>query len=149
VFAATYIATGETFAAGISLVYAVCFFVIAILSLRYGYSGWGRTDTRCAIAVVVAVGIWIVTKNPVLALVMSIVADFLGAIPTVKKVWFQPRTESRSAWTLAVFATMLNFGAVQTWGFSDVAFHGYLFFINGIIAWRSWMPGRPISARYS
>lgn len=138
--AASYIASGEGFAAGISVAYAVCFLAIAVLSIKYGYGKWERMDTYCFLATAAAALLWVATRNPVLTLAATVAIDFAGAYPTLKKSWADPGTESRTAWMLTVVATALNFAAVQEWGLADIVYNPYLLAINGAITYAIWRP---------
>lgn len=141
--AASYIASGEGFAAGLSVAYALCFLVIAVISLRKGYSQWSRLDTSCVVGVGVITLVWIISRDPFLTLAASIGTDLIGAIPTMSKARVEPASESRLAWTLTVVATLINFGAVSAWGASDVLYNVYLLFVNGWIAAATWLPVKP------
>ncbi len=140
--AASYIASGESFAAGLSVAYALAFFLIAILSIRYGYSEWERTDTYCLLALIGTIILWVVSRNPAAVLVATVTADFIGAVPTIKKVREDPGSESRTAWALTVFACVLNFAAVVEWGWEDLVYTPYLLAVNALIAYAIWFPKR-------
>lgn len=146
VLAASYIASGEVFAAGLSVAYALMFAVIALLSIRYGYSKWERSDSFCVWAVGVTIVLWGISGSFFVALVASVVSDFIGAVPTIKKAIADPKSESRSAWALTVLACMLNIFAVRTWGVADAVYIPYLLFINGCIAFFLWFPRRRTTA---
>lgn len=135
---ASYIATGEIFPAGVGVAYTVTILAIAILSLRYGYGKWGRLDTICSIGAVVTIGLWIAFQDPLIVLIASIVTDFFGCIPTVRKVWEDPTSESRIAWAWTVLACIINFGAVEVWGLSSVLYLSYLLIVNSVIAYGIW-----------
>ena len=146
ILAASYIASGEVFAAGLSVAYALMFAVIALLSIRYGYSTWERSDTYCASAVLITIVLWGVSGSSLLALAASVVADFIGAIPTIKTAIIDPTSESRSAWALTVFACVLNILAVRTWGVADAVYIPYLIFVNGLITAILFLPRRKRTA---
>ena len=134
----SYIATGQTFSAGVGVAYTLTILAIAILSIRYGYGRWGRLDTICTIGAIATIGLWLIFNDPIVALIASIVTDAFGCMPTIKKVWQDPTSESRVAWAWTVVACVVNFGAVEAWGFSSVLYLSYLLIVNSVIAYGIW-----------
>lgn len=135
---ASYIATGEIFPAGVGIAYTLTIVVIAILSIRYGFGKWGRLDTICTFGAVVTMILWFLFKDPIVVLIASIITDAFGCVPTIKKVWQDPTSESRIAWAGTVVACVVNFGAVEVWGIASVLYLSYLLIANSIITYGIW-----------
>lgn len=134
----SYIATGETFAAGVGVAYAVTILAIAILSIRYGYSQWEKLDSLCVFGMAVTVVLGLIFRSTMVILVSAILIDAIGCIPTVKKVWEDPGSESRWAWAITVVACVVNFGAVEHWGAESFLYLPYLLIVNSVIAYGIW-----------
>jgi hypothetical protein len=135
---ASYLATGEVYSAGVGVAYTVTILAIAILSIRYGYGTWGRIDTICVLGAVASVALWLVFRDPLVALIASIVTDAFGAVPTIRKVWEDPTSESRTAWSWTVVACIVNFGAVETWSIASAMYLSYLLAVNAVITYGIW-----------
>src|SRR3989344_3287372 len=61
-------------------------FSIALLSLKYGDGGLrDKTDLFCLWGAVLSIVLWIVSQNPVVALITSLAVDSFALIPTIKK----------------------------------------------------------------
>ena len=61
-------------------------FSIALLSLKYGEGGLeDRTDIICLTGAIISIILWIIFKNPVVALVTNLAVDSFALIPTIKK----------------------------------------------------------------
>lgn len=138
IMTASYVATGEIFSAGVGVAYTLTILIIAILSIWYGYGRWERLDTLCTVGAVITIGLWILFRDPMVALVSSIVTDLFGSVPTIKKVWEDPTSESRTAWTWTVIACVVNFGAVEIWGITSVLYLSYLLAVNSIVTYGIW-----------
>lgn len=136
----SYFSAGGGMAAGLSVAYAISFLVIALLSIRWGYSKWERIDTICLIGAVISAVLWSVSGSALLATVLLLSTDLLGAIPTLKKARVDPFTEERLAWLLTTIATVVNVFAIIDWSVADMLYTPYLFFINGLIAYYLWRP---------
>lgn len=89
-----------------------------------------KFDYGCGLFSVLALIIWAVTKDPVIAIIFSILSDGFAAIPTVIKAWKFPDTESASIYAVGVFSALTSFAAVKTWTFSEYGFAIYLVISN-------------------
>jgi hypothetical protein len=88
----------------------LCFGVI-ILGLKHGKRDITRSDTVVAILALIAIGFWLIAKQPVTSILFTVVADILAFIPTVRKSWHKPYSETLSLYltntlrfSLALFA---------------------------------------------
>ncbi|HSX41088.1 MAG TPA: hypothetical protein VLF21_00415 [Candidatus Saccharimonadales bacterium] len=78
---------------------SMCFIVI-ILSLRYGKRDITLSDTIVLILTLITIALWLVAKQPVASIILATLADLLAFVPTVRKSWNKPRSE-----TLSLYAT--------------------------------------------
>lgn len=89
-----------------------------------------KSDYWCGGVSLLALILWQVTDNPIIAISFAIVSDALAALPTLIKSWRFPETESGEAYTTAVFGNATSFFALKTGSFSEWAFPAYLVIIN-------------------
>lgn len=87
-------ATWVTAAAGL-----LCLGVVG-LSLKEGKKDITTSDTITAILSLVAIGFWLIAKQPIISIILVVLADMLAFFPTVRKSWNQPYAE-----TLSLYAT--------------------------------------------
>lgn len=136
---ASYRSSGADQTIWLAVAYAFCPFVIGILSIRYGQGGWDRTDQGCLLLTGISLVVWWILESALAALLLHIFIDFLGLIPTLKKVYFRPHTESRLAWTLAWSGCTINLFAIERWTFA-IAFHPIYHFLSSlamvVLLWR-------------
>jgi hypothetical protein len=88
-----------------------------------------RFDWTCGALSLLAVILWQVTGNPTMAIVLSIAADALAAMPTIVKGWFNPQSESVAAYALTGIGAVIALLTVEHWAFDEVAFPLYLVLI--------------------
>jgi len=74
--------------------------------------------------------LWYVTDNPNLAIIFAIVSDALAAVPTLRKAWRNPETESAWPFIVGLFSPMTSFIVATLWAFSELAYPLYLIVIN-------------------
>lgn len=78
----------------LTLMVGLCPLAVFITGLTKGSFRPTRFDILCGGASVIGLYLWQVTGSGVLAISMSIIADGLAALPTVKKAYLDPRSES-------------------------------------------------------
>lgn len=109
-------------------------FLIALLSIRYGEGGFdNKTDIMCFIGALLSIILWIIFKNPVIALVTNLLIDSFALIPTIRKSYLRPEGENFSAWLGTVFADGLNLFAVEKFTFAILIYPIYMFVSDLII----------------
>jgi hypothetical protein len=89
-----------------------------------------RVDYACGVLSFLALILWWATKNPNAAIVFAMFSDALAAVPTLKKTWTNPKTESPWPYIIGVFGAFVSLAVVSMWTFSQYAFPIYLLFIN-------------------
>ncbi len=109
-------------------------FLIAILSLKYGEGGIDdKTDIICLIGAFISILLWIIFKNPVVALVTNLVVDSFALIPTIKKSYLRPEGEDFWAWFGTGVADSLNMFAVERFSFAILLYPIYMLVSDLII----------------
>lgn len=132
-------ATGARENTWIQLAYVAGPLIIAILSVfpKYGYkTGLELVDKICLIGAFACLVIWLLFNSAFIALLGSIIVDFVGLVPTIKKSYLDPKEESRLAWGIEMGASILNAIAISSWfTLTDKSwiYALYLLIINGII----------------
>lgn len=88
-----------------------------------------RFDYFCGLFSVLALLFWYLSKNPNIAILFSILSDGLAAVPTIRKSWVNPETETLSPYLVTAVSSALALFSVRSWEFSEWAFPAYLVFI--------------------
>jgi hypothetical protein len=119
----------------VSAEYVITSGTVAVLSIRYGY---GRFHERDLIAVsIAAVGLvlWAITDNPLTAILMVIVVDFVSFWLTLIKTWHAPHSETLIMWQLAMISAILSVFSIGSWGFTLIIYPVYAVCGTGLIVW--------------
>lgn len=109
-------------------------FIIAILSLRYGEGSLkDRTDLICFWGALFSILLWIIFRDPVVALVFNLIIDSFALIPTIKKSYLRPEGEDFWAWFGTGVADGLNMFAIGQFSFAIVVYPVYMLLSDLII----------------
>jgi hypothetical protein len=100
--------------------------VMASLVRRSGYWELHRFDYACGALSVIALIGWAVSGSAALAIAFSVGADFLAALPTIRKAYIDPASEAATPYAGGVAAGVITTAAVPTWDFKHLAFPAYV-----------------------
>lgn len=119
---------GVTWAALPVFAAGFCPFMIFIASFigRQGTWKLGRLDWICGGLSLLALALWLLTRNPNVAIIFAILSDAIAALPTYRKCWTNPETETIWAYAGGVVSALSSFLAVKEWTFPETAFPLYL-----------------------
>ena len=130
-----YQATGATTTLPLAVASIITSLTVAILSLKYW--DWEKRfavfEYTCLVISVISIIIWVVLKNPALALSFNFLADFIAFLPTIKKVYLDPRSEDATTWAIIVIADILSLFAITEWSYDIALLPVYFFSVSTTI----------------
>lgn len=85
---------------------------IFLLSLRNG-GGITKSDTAFFILSLIALFLWLIAKQPVLSVILVSLIDMLGFIPTIRKSWNKPYSETLFSYEINSFRHGLSIFGLQ------------------------------------
>jgi len=130
----SYTASGARSTLLLPLVYAIGGIAVFCLSLTRGVGGTQKVDLFCLAGALLGVICWVLTKNPHVALYLSMLASGFGFVPTIKKAYFQPETEDALAWSLSGVAAVLNVLAISNRVVYNYSYPLFMLVFDGLIA---------------
>lgn len=92
-------------------------------------------DYFCGALSIVAIVLWIITKEAFLAMALSILADGLALIPTLRKAWQSPETETGVGYIASFVNVCIGLGIAFFYDHrvAGVAFLVYLFIADAVL----------------
>ncbi len=107
----------------------LCVLIFA-LSLKYGTKNITRFDTALLIGALLAIAVWIFTKNALYSVILVSVIDFTGYLPTARKGYEEPHTETISLYVMNAMTDILGLLALSTYSATTVLYLATLLFAN-------------------
>ncbi|EDK72752.1 conserved hypothetical protein [candidate division TM7 genomosp. GTL1] len=94
-------------------------------------SSWKLThlDIICGVLSVVGLILWQVTGSGYVAIIFSILADGIAAVPTIVKSYRQPESESWLAFFFGAISAVITLFTIDTWDFAHYGFPIYIFIV--------------------
>lgn len=112
---------------------------IFILSLKYGTKNITLFDIICLIGALTAIAVYLFLHNPVLSVILITVTDFVGFLPTLRKAYAEPYSETLSLYVLGVVWSAFNIIAIATYSITTTLYPSCILFANMICCCMLWI----------
>ena len=109
--------------------------IIFIISFRNEKNYWklGAYDYVCGAFSFAALVAWVIVGLPTYAIVLAASADAFASLPTIRKSWLYPETETKITYVASLVSVILIFPTVPIWNIENSAFLLQLFVQNIIL----------------
>lgn len=101
---------------------AVLVLTVCLLSFKYGSKNVKRSDTFSLVAALAAIAVWWGLDNPFLAVLMVSTIDGIGYIPTFRKSFEEPWSETLLFWFIMAAINVLLLISLAEYNFLTVAY---------------------------
>lgn len=81
--------------------------IIFFFSLRYGTEHIRKIDTFFLVLALLGIVPWILTNDPTISVIIAVSIDFIAFLPTLRKTWQHPNTETPTLYALNVIRHIL------------------------------------------
>jgi hypothetical protein len=82
--------------------------LMLVFSIQNGRRHFGRLEIICLGLLVASIVVWTLFRAPLVNLTISLLAHFIGALPTYRQAWRRPRTESKIFWMFFFICSLLS-----------------------------------------
>jgi len=108
-----------------------CIFIF-ILSLYYGTHNIKLFDKICLAGALLAVIIYFFIHDATLAVIIVVITDFIGFLPTIRKSYEEPKTETPITYILSAVAAVFAIAALSVFNFTTSIYLISLVISDGI-----------------
>lgn len=89
--------------------------LIFLFSLRYGFKNIRRSDTFFLVAALAGIGLWILSDDPTGSVIIAVSIDLIAFVPTLRKTWQRPKTETPILYSANVARHILTLISLQAY----------------------------------
>lgn len=118
--------TARTFMAGFI---PLLVFVASFLN-KNSYWKTEKFDLYCGVFSVIALILWLALDIPVYAVLLAAIGDLFAAIPTIKKAWKNPETETGVTYVMSLLSVLIILPTIKVFDIPNTAFQIYLVIVN-------------------
>lgn len=105
-------------------------FVVFLLSFRYGTKNVIKKDFIILFFALSAIFIWWFTKNPLFSVILVSLIDGIGYIPTLRKTYEDPSTETPIFWFMMFLTALLSIIALSNYSLVNMLYMLTLMTLN-------------------
>lgn len=107
---------------------------VVLLSLRKGTKDITKLDSYVALLGLIAIIFWLVIDQPIVSAILLIVADLLAFIPTIRKSWNKPHSETLSLYVTNTLRFSMALFAVKEYSFLSASWIVVWILANALFA---------------
>lgn len=89
--------------------------IIFFFSLKYGFKNIRKIDTVFFIIALLGIIPWILTKDPTISVIIAVSIDLIAFLPTMRKTWTHPKTETPVLYAMNVLRHILMLFSLQAY----------------------------------
>lgn len=130
-FAGVVLSRGSKASVLLALILLIGNAAICLTSFWKGTRSFGKLEWFCLALLTISGMVWLFFHVPLINLGLSLLAHFIGAAPTYKRVWRNPASESTAFWSLFFGASVLSIFASSGHALSAVVFPIYFTLFDG------------------
>jgi hypothetical protein len=102
--------------------------IVVVILLILHEQIWTVTafDIVCGALSILGIAVWLLSRQAQYAVIFAIAADAFASIPTYRKAWRDPGSESRVNFGCLAVSALITLATIKVWSLSQVAFAAYL-----------------------
>lgn len=108
-------------------------FTVFILSFKYGVGGGSKLDIVAIVVIFLGVALWLILDSPLASILTNLLVALAGAVPTIKKAYLHPETETKSKWLMGSVGGLLAAISVGELNLTLLLFPLSVFLFQGIL----------------
>lgn len=123
-------ASGATNSLWLVIASALLTFIIFVMSIKRGVGGLEKLDIVSLLGAVTGLLLWVVLDTPFASTVCNLSVVTIALIPTLKKAYHSPNSETHITWLIASFSGLLAALSVGAWNYQLLVLPLHDFFVQ-------------------
>jgi hypothetical protein len=116
-----------------TLVSEIFSITVLLFSLRYGFKNVVKTDHYFLAVALLGLIPWLLTKDPTISVIIAVGIDLVAFIPTIRKTWKHPSTETPILYGSNVLRHILTLLSLQAYNIATMLHSIAMIFTNLIM----------------
>jgi hypothetical protein len=107
--------------------------IIFIFSIRYGFKEIKKIDSFFLALALLGLIPWALTDDPTISVIIVVTIDLIDFIPTIRKTWSHPKTESPWLYSMNALRHFLALFSLQTYNIATTLHSIVMIIVNSIM----------------
>ncbi len=107
---------------------------VVLLGLRYGVAKFTRFDAVCQAGALAGIVLWLALDSPAAAIIVVVLIDLIGALPTLRHAWIDPDEETWQTFVYAIVGPLMTIASLTAYSVESLLYPVYFLVINAAIA---------------
>jgi hypothetical protein len=107
--------------------------IIFFFSLQYGFKNIRKIDTFFLAIALLGLIPWLLTNDPTVSVIIAVSIDFVAFIPTIRKTWIRPETETPILYGTNVLRHILMLFSLQAYNIATALHSVAMIVTNGLM----------------
>ena len=109
--------------------------LVFLISFINPKSYWNLTlfDILCGACSLIAVIVWFAIDSPRSAILLAAIGDGFATLPTIRKAWAHPETETGITYVASFIGVLLVIPSIPVWNIENSSFQIYLLLANTVL----------------
>jgi len=107
--------------------------IIFFFSLKYGFKNVRKIDTLFLTIALLGIIPWMLTKDPTISVIIAVSIDLVAFLPTIRKTWSKPNTETPVLYAMNVFRHILMLFSLQAYNIATTLHSIVMIVTNSIM----------------
>ena len=90
-------------------------------------------DFASGVCSLLAIVVWALVGSPIYAILLAAIGDGFAALPTIRKAWRYPETETGLTYIASFVSVLLIIPSIPEWNIENSAFQIYLLIVNTLL----------------
>lgn len=113
-----------------SLAGAIATGLIVLLALKHGVKKYTTFDIVCQVIALLGIPLWLTTGQPELAVLILLIVDFSGGLPTLRHAWKAPHEETWQTFAASAVGGVLVLASIEQYSIVALTMPIYIFFFD-------------------
>lgn len=112
---------------------SLCTAAVVVLGVRFGIAKFSLFDIFCQIGAGVGLACWLIFNSPTIGIVVPVIIDFVGMMPTLRHSYIKPDEETWQTFLIGIVAPILTIVSLTSFNINNLSYPLYLFLANTTI----------------
>ncbi len=107
--------------------------IIFLFSLKYGFKGVNTKDTIFLAIALLGLIPWYLTSDPTISVIIVVAIDLISFVPTIRKTWKEPGTETSILYSMNVTRHVLALFSLEAYNIATMLHSVAMIMLNSLM----------------